>query len=417
MAISILSQQTSGSFRPVADPINFTVSSNNSGNCNFKYICRIYVNGTNVFQHKFFPDPVTGYGFFEINKILEDWIANTIPKQPYTTYFNVASATTIPTSLVSVICQFGEEYDLSVNCDGTIYTYLDLATSNTFYAFNGAIDYENWPTWTHTDYLISTSISTTKKFLTNQPRTKEVTNNDSEYLDFISNDTINSNWNIYWTINYKNGGVSQIPTASATTLSGVKRYRIAVGPFDFNKIYGSTVIDWATVDSYSVYLRYTTTQVSETMTYKVKQPKPFQTRLAWINQLGGIDHFTFYHRNKKSYDITRKTFKKSLYSNYANSLTYQVGDRQDTNYFISAQEKHTVATFCRREEAAWLNELYFSPDVWTYNYTDPCTAITTWKMLPINVTTTNVEEKQRTTKPIEYSLEYTTSYDKILLKG
>ena len=153
-------------------------------------------------------------------------------------------------------------------------------------------------------------------------------------------------------------------------------------------------------------------------TFKVKPPKPFETRIGWINQMGGIDHFTFYHRNRKTYTIDRKAFKKSLSSNYSNNWTYQVGDREDTIYDISANENHSVSSFCNRYDAEWLSELFLSPDVWTYNYNDPCATITTWSMWPIVVTTNSVTpETQRISKPYLVSLDYSMGYTKNLIKG
>lgn len=415
MAAYFITNFTSGKYYPVNNPINITVNSANSGNCNFRYVARIFINNTFVFSSKLFPDPTTGYGFFQIDRILQDWITNTIPKTPYTAFFNIAASTTIPTALQSVYVKIGEEYDSSVNCDGTVYSYLDQVTSNTFYAYNGAFGYEEFLSYNDSDYILS-GASTTKKFLTNQPRTKEVTFNDSEYLDFLTNSTVNSTFQIVITRYDLSGVVDNITVpAGSPTLTGVKRYRIAVGPFDLNKILASNYITSST-SKYEIYISVSSIQVSETMTYKVKAPKPFETRLAWINQLGGIDHFTFYHRNNKSYDIVRKTFKKSLQSNYASNWTYQVGDRQDTTYNIAVNEKHSVSTYCGRLESAWLNELYFSLDVWTYNY-DACETITTWKMLPVVVTNTAVKEEQRISKPIMYSIDYEMAFNKNVITG
>lgn len=417
MAVSFIANLSSAAYYPTSNPITFTVNSNNSGNCNFRYVNDIYINNVKVFTQKQFPDPTTGYGFFDISRIISDYIDDLIPKSPYTAYFNLASSGTAPTALLSVYCKLGEEYDTSVDCDGTIYSYLNLIESNTIYAFNGAIDYEDWPSFNYTNYLVSTAASSTKKFLTNAPRTLDITDKDSFYLDFLSNETINSNWNIYLTINWKNGSTSQLPLTAAS-LSAYKRYRIAVGPFDINKIYGSTPLDSSLVNTYSVYLRYNTTQVSESFTFKMKAAKEFETRFAWVNQLGGIDHFTFYHRNTKTYNVTRKTYKKSLLRNYSNYWTYQVGDRETATYDVSATQTNKVSTFCYRSESEWLSELWFSTNAWIYDYVEdtPCNTITTWKMWPIVITDNSKEVKQKITKPIEYTISYQMAFGKNLIR-
>src|SRR5574343_742174 len=413
MAVSFIANLSSAAYYPTSNPITFTVNSNNTGNCNFRYINDIYVNGVKVFTQKQFPDTTTGYGFFDISQIVNDYINGTIPKSPYTDYFN----TTSNTDLLTVYCKLGEEYDSSVHCDGTIYTYLNQVQTNTIYAFQGAIDYEDYPSCIYSNYLITTSSSTTKKFLTNSPRTLDITDKDSFYLDFLSNETIDSNWDVYLTINWKNGSTSQLALTSGS-LTQYRKYRIAVGPFDINKIYGSTLLDSSLVNTYSVYLRYSTVRVSETFTFKMKAAKPYETRFAWTNQLGGIDHFTFYHRNTKSYNITRKTYKKSLLRNYSNYWTYQVGDREQATYNISAKQTNKVSTFCGRTESEWLSELWFSPNAWIYDYVEdtPCNTITTWKMWPIIITDDSKEVKQKMTKPIEYNITYEMAFGKNLIK-
>src|SRR5574343_30581 len=368
MAVSFIANLSSAAYYPTSNPITFTVNSNNTGNCNFRYINDIYVNGVKVFTQKQFPDTTTGYGFFDISQIVNDYINGTIPKSPYTDYFN----TTSNTDLLTVYCKLGEEYDSSVNCDGTIYTYLNQVQTNTIYAFQGAIDYEDYPSWIYSNYL---------------------------------------------TINWKNGSTSQLALTSGS-LTQYRKYRIAVGPFDINKIYGSTLLDSSLVNTYSVYLRYSTVRVSETFTFKMKAAKPYETRFAWTNQLGGIDHFTFYHRNTKSYNITRKTYKKSLLRNYSNYWTYQVGDREQATYNISAKQTNKVSTFCGRTESEWLSELWFSPNAWIYDYVEdtPCNTITTWKMWPIIITDDSKEVKQKMTKPIEYNITYEMAFGKNLIK-
>lgn len=362
MSLSIISQKTSSTFHPVANAINVTVNSNNSGNCNYRYICDIYVNNVRVFRDKLSPDPSTGYGFFQTQRIIQDYIENLVPKTPYTDNFNLASGSSAPTGLLTVYFKFGEEYDSSSTCDGDVAQYLNLATSNTIYVFNGAINYEDFPTWDYTDYKVGTASATTL-FLTNTPREIEVTYNDSFFLDFLSLVTIDSNINIKYT-GWRNG-TPNVQTYTSTTLTANKRYRIAVGPYDLNKIDTQPTINQA-VDYYDIELRYGTTIISERIRFKVKPPRAFQTRVGFIGRLGSIEHFTFYHRNVTSYEVERKNFKKVLNSNYSGDWSYQVGDRSDTTYSTKTTEKHAVATFCSQDMSLWLYEMWLSPDVWVY---------------------------------------------------
>lgn len=360
MAITIVSNFTSGKFYPSANQINTTVNSNNSGKCNFRYICDLYINGTKVYTDKIFPDPSTGYGFFLLSRVLQDYIA-TVQLSNTFSYFNLAAASAVPTSTFSVYCKFGEEYDSTTTCDGTVLQYTNLATSNTFYVYEAAFDYEDFPNYTYTNYLVGTSSTTASiPFLTNSPREIDVTYNDSYYLDFLTLQPINSNWRLKIDV----AGTTYLNIA-ATSLTNVKRYRLAVGPYNLNKISGTPIIN-QDISSYQIYLTYNNIRQTEIFTFNVKDPKTFTTRIGFVGLLGGIENFTFYHRNSKAFNIERKTYERSLGRNISNAWSYTVGDRGTTTYKISANEQHRVSTFCSKDMSEWLYEMWLSPDVWTY---------------------------------------------------
>jgi len=379
MAITVVNQKSSNTFHPVANPINVTVNSNNSGNCNFRYICDIYINGTKVFRDKLFPDPSTGYGFFQLARIIQDYADWGLPLSTQTTggFYNIASNTR-PNSMLSVYCKFGEEYDISTDCSGSVSQYLNLVTSNTFYAFNGVVDYEDFPSFDYTDYLLGqgswgTGVNT-EKFLTNSPRTLDIGYDDSYYLNFYSLTAPTSNAfatyiAIRVTTYYKAGGTNvwDIPVTAAMTLNAYKHYRIAVGPYNINEFVGAgpfPITQW--VYKYDVQLINSSNLAakSETFTFNLKTPTENKTRIGFVGLLGNTEYFNFFHRNKKMTEIERKNYRKTLNSNYSGVWSYRVGDRSETTYSIKAQEKHTVASYVNRDDSAWLSELFLSPEVW-----------------------------------------------------
>ena len=364
MAITILKNFTTNKFYPSSNPINCTLSSNNTGKCNFRYICDLYINGTKVNSQKLFPDPTTGYAFFQVSRVIQDYIETLLVKETGSQIINLAASATAPTAALSVYCRFGEEYDSSTTCDGSILQYPNLATSNTFYAYQAAIDYEYFPSYDSSKYVFATSSAPNKLFLTNTSREVDVTYNDSYFLDFLSLQTINASYSVeaklYDTSN------SLLTTKTWTrTLTNTKRYRIAVGPFDIN-YYEDDVVISPSVSYYTITVNWSGTPISETFTFNVKCPKPFRTRIAFIGLLGGIEHFTFYHRNRKAYNIERKNFQRGLQRNYANNWTYEVGDRGMQTYAINANEVNVVSSYCTSDEAKWLYEMWLSPEVWTY---------------------------------------------------
>ena len=362
--VTIISNFTSGKFYPSTNPINITVNSNNNGNCNFRYICDVYVNNIKVFTDKLFPDPLTGYGFFQISRVLQDYIS-TYQTVNQTSIIGVAAETATPTGAINVYCKFGEEYDISNDCTGDVIQYPNLVTSNAFKVYEASIDYEDFPSYTDSTYLMGHSATPVNiKFLTNSPRTIELTYNDSFYLDFITNYPINNSWDVVFEIQRLDGTLTS--TMQAITLPDIKRYRIAVGPFDINNLMNDTVIGM-NVLSYNVFLRYNNVRQSEIFYFKVKEPKCFQTRIGFTGLKGGLEHFTFYHRNTTSFNIDRKNYDRSLGHNVSGEWKYNVGDRGTTTYKVNANEVHTVASYCEKSVSEWLYEMWLSPEVWTYN--------------------------------------------------
>ena len=484
MAIFIISNLTSNKFYPSQNPINVTLNSNNSGKCNFRFICDVYINNVKVFTDKLFPDPTTGYGFFQLSRVIQDYIQTYFVKESNATgggLIKLAANTTAPSAAFQLELKFGEEYDSTTTCDGPITQYLNLATSNTAYVFECAIDYEEFPTFNGNSYLMGT-VSNTTPFLTNSNNEIDVTYNDTYSVDFITTQTINSNWKVYITTYNSSNAVLATYSTTSASLSNVRRYRVLCGPYDINSIYGSTIIG-KNVSYYTVCLKYSNTTISETLTFNVKEPKTFRTRIAFIGLKGGVEHFTFYHRNKTQYNVERKTFNKALQSNYSGQWKYEVGDRGESVYAINAQQQNAVSTYCDKSTSEWLYEMWLSPIVWTYLRPDLYSfrtivdgsdlkiwvdgehgivqndmiyvfsdngsleglyealyvdgnIITTdagwstslsgcgwiqkqenWKTLPIVISDNAIEVKQKTGRPIEYSLNYRASYQKTTLRG
>jgi hypothetical protein len=482
MAITIISNLTSNKWYPSSNPINITVDSNNSGKCNFRYICDLYINGVKIFMDKLFPDPTTGYGFFQLSRVIQDYIQTTITKQSdYLTnssLIKAASSLSAPSSQFSIQVKFGEEYDNSVNCDGTVLQYLNLQNSNTAFVFETAIDYEDFPTFNGNSYLMGTQSATTP-FLTNSNKEIEVTYNDPYSVDFITTNQMNSSWNVLVS-RYANGSIISTQSIPYVGVSTIKRWRLWCGPLDINSTIADVFISPA-VDEYRVQLRYINTVVSETLTFKVKDPKPFRTRIGFTGLKGGVENFTFYHRNRKSFNIVRKDYNKTLQSNYSNQLKYEVGDRGDTTYAVSAKEVHNVASFCDKKTSEWLYEMWLSPNVFTWKRQDLLEFRTyvdgsdlklwvegdllagdtiyvfdnggnlngrtevvsvsgnsvltdagwstslsgcgwvlkesEWQILPIIISDNSIEVKQKLSRPIEYSLNYAMAYEKTTLRG
>lgn len=373
MAISFISQITANKFLPSANPINMTVNSNNNGKCNFRYVCDVYINDINVFRFKLFPDPNTGYGFFQLADVINDYLKEFMP---ITNIAGVSIGTDTGSnpnkSMAKVYCKFGEEYDSSINCDSQVDIYPNLNTSNTFYAFYGAIDYKDWPTfnttgWTEyvTDHAYNPS-ATPIKFLTNRPRgSVDCTYNDNYYLDYLCSTGVNSDVKLKIRLN---GDNLQTYSISLSGFPNNTRMRITCGPNDINRRYGDSIIN-STTKYYEVWLDNEpalTVPVRLTEIFKINviKPKTYRTRIGFIGLLGSIEYVTFYHRDIARMEIDRKNFKNYLTSKKGNTWSYNVGDREWETYATTASEKHNVTSFVSKEESQWLYEMWLSTNVW-----------------------------------------------------
>lgn len=360
MAISFINQIASNRFLPVSNPVNITVNSNNTGKCNFRYVCDIYIDGTNTYRFKLFPDPATGYGFFQLSDVISDYLTEYLST---TNVAGIVSATTgTQKSVAKIQCKFGEEYDSSTNCDGDIIIYPNLNTSNEFYVFNAVLDYEVWPSYTGQEYLVNYTQSSTTKFLTNIPRgVADATYADNFYLEYLTLNTTSAGTIL--NINSVNIDGSTASATFSATANNNKRLRVNCGPFGINKSLGTSFINQST-KYYEVSIKTGATQSTESFKINVIKPKTYRTRLGFVNQLGSIDYITFYHRNMERYDIDRRTFKRYLTSNKGSGQwTYAVGDRQLTQYAAKASVQHTVTTFVLEKTSEWLNELWLSNNV------------------------------------------------------
>jgi hypothetical protein len=357
--VSIINQIGANSYRPVINPINIVVNSNQTGQCNFRYIADLYIDDVFVFRWKLFPDPATGYGFFQLSGVISDYLQENL-NFPLIAGVTAGSSAT-QKSIVKVQLRFGEEYDNSTNCDGNVVIYDNLLNSNVFYVFNGTFQYEDFPNYVDNDYKVVYNVNANRKFLTNSPRGElDLTWNDSYYLDFVS-ETAPLNTSLE--IELDSGVTYSIPITPQTN---VRRFRITCGPYNVNRGLAQNIIN-SKVKWYNVYLRNDNGSIpTEKWTIKVKAPSQWMTKFGFIGLLGSPEHITFYHRNQKTIDIERQNYKRFLLSNKSNFLTYDVGDRELTTFNTKAQMRGKVSSFVSRKQSEWLNELWLSNNVWEW---------------------------------------------------
>lgn len=364
MAVTIVSNIASNSFLPVANPINLTVNSNNTGKCNFRYVCDVRIDDVNVFRFKLFPDPNTGYGFFQLSDVIGDYLIQNLTTLNSAGVYSASTST--EKTAVKVELRFGEEYDNSTDCSQPVTVFPNLAQSNIFYAYYGGFDYEEWPEYQQTDWLVDFTTKPTN-FLTKVPRgSVEASFADGYFLDFLSTTALSAINSRIRIVVYKGPGQPVILNITPPNFSSsVKRYRISCGPAQINRFAQTTLIDaFTTHYTVGVFNLITNQYVTELFEIRVSKPTERRKRIGFVNLLGSLDYITFFNRDRSQFTIDRKNYKQYLTSRKGNNWSYDVGDRQGTTYALTAKEDHVVSTFVSRKTSEYLYEMWLSTDVW-----------------------------------------------------
>lgn len=402
---------------PVYNNIVFTVNSTNKANCSFKYVCDVYVNGVYVTRLKLFPKGANGYAEFKVNRVLEDFVTYDLQK-------NLTGFRTNDNSILAYVLKFGEEY--STGCDGVTTIFPDLTVTSAFYAWNAALQYREWKDFDYTDFQMD---GTSKRFLTNAPSGHLIKYSDSSVLnmfnltssviDFAEVKTYDSSDNLLGTYTINN---------TFTTVSTTARRLLSLGcgPDNLNKTTlasGSQPVITTSVAYYTVQLWNDTSPdvaVSELYAFEIDtRDTRFETkRFWWLNRLGAFDSYSFTLRDTRKVAISKSKYSKLLGGLSGSEWTYTLGDRGQTVLNVIAQESGTVlSNWLSEDEALWMEELFTSPEVYITEVNgDGCDVGGTGVTLnidPIVITSSTFEEKvKKTTKNINYTIEYDKAYEK-----
>lgn len=120
---------------------------------------------------------------------------------------------------------------------------------------------------------------------------------------------------------------------------------------------------WTSVTALFVRFRLAVSQPAITEKFRFKINKKCtqyeRVRLCWLNRHGGWDYFTFNKDNKKTTEVQRTQYTKTLKWDYA------VGDRGDTILSQKGKESYLLnSDWVTEYEAQWIEELFTSPEVY-----------------------------------------------------
>ncbi len=264
-----------------------------------------------------------------------------------------------PNSLVSYVVNFTEEWDNEAG----VKTEFGTLNENFKKAVNAAL--QHLEVQDLSAYELGGS---TKKFLTNAP-TQKIRDGEEVQLSFLDDFNVSFKYERYDLTGASTGVVTSGSTA--VTHRGILPVN--------STILGTS----ATVSKVDVWIAEFVggAQRSEKKTFVFDTRCADPIRLHWKNRLGGFDAFTFRGDNSKAVFERRTEYTKQL------PVSFTAKDRGTTTLGVVANEKvEAYSEFLTKTQAAWIAELFTSPEVYQVIDSD---------LVPVNITNTSdtIDEK------------------------
>lgn len=366
MAVSSI--QTPAAIMPAFNPIVFTVNSTNKAQCNFKYICDVYVENVFVARLKLSPAGSNGYASFKVNRVLEDFVSYDLKNNLYGSNIFAMNSNTCK----AYVLKFGEEYDNSAQCNAGTTVYPDLLTTTTYYVFNAARQYGEWLDWDPDDYDM---YHITAKFMTDFPNEAlinmghQLTFNflNSGFVYFLRVQTYSASNTLLGEYYFDNNYF--VVTGSAN-----KILTVGVGPENLNNSILSVSSPSSGVPITNNVHHYTVelfdaafNQISEikTITLDKRFTKYPAHRLWWLNRFGGFDSYNYGMKDARTVEVNQSTFTKLYGRQSGSDWSYNIGDRGKTVISVDASESRTYnSNWLTEQESLWMEQLFTSPEVY-----------------------------------------------------
>jgi len=248
-----------------------------------------------------------------------------------------------------------------------------------------------------TEFTILDTVSTTRRFLTNQPKSLRIGRTDDAQLNYLTDQTP------AWTVGtyafrietFDSTGASIAVTDFGIASGGTESQSIGIGTNNL----GATIT--AATVKYEVTLFRTDvlTQLSETLTYVIDDNcHRSNVRIFWLNEWGGVDSYTFTGMATES-----TSSKKTSLDNKFTTLPVAFLEGEQEMIMSENDKPRTVNSgFVNRETATWLEELIKATKVWTVF--DGLVEYVPLKLLKNNSGTNSEEVKYNVT--IQFELAY-----------
>lgn len=241
------------------------------------------------------------------------------------------------------------------------------------------------------DYPSVPEMSETSRFLTDAPRIQTIQDDENYVLYYLNGQTgdrqvIEADFAVYEFYNENNQQINyfeQVLNFSGTTYAtptgytdNLRVFALPCGTKDITNLFAT--IDWSQVSYYRVQLFYGLPTnysdrlstgpigpVSEAFYFYVDgNCGPENTRIAFLNQKGGYDYFTFTAFRQDTKKITRQTYDNRYYATNLSSPDRNVGRTVKT--FDTNVEREIVleSDYLSVPYGQWLEQLFLSPQVY-----------------------------------------------------
>jgi len=280
----------------------------------------------------------------------------------------------------------------------------------TIYSFNGALTFQGFRNWSAADYNMNYTSSTLTKFLTEIPRSYDITLNDRVWINGLQNDIANPPTLGFITTNNGTYGVNnQFGSTGQTFLVQHK-----IGAKDLTETTDTSLVALTgtlpAVDSNTTFITYfqsklpTGTAVSETITLNIVDDcsKHESIRFFYMDKLGSYLPVTFNKVSKNNITNTRSNYKQNYgsYDATSNVWGYTTYDKGNTTYDLTSKEIVTCTSDWMNEEGvAMVTSMLNSPIVYIQDENGEYIAIT--------ITTNSYEVKKTVNdKLINYTISF-----------
>ena len=340
MAVTI-NQSPSTDFVLSGNPIVWVFSSNQTAQVNFSYYVEVYVDSVLHSTHQVFPESGI-YGKFDGSEIAESYL----------------SAPQLPTDINGTNPIDATMYLTIYERYGTTPTLQASTNTTTLYFIKGKLFTNDWINTNINDYYINDKIQA-KKMLTQCPDFN-LRQGEKQIFNFVMSDA--NIYGYYVELRYKDTNGNTVNSESIANSGYLLQNSFMLTYAALDAYYSLDNV--ATVD---VWLNQPVSAViSETITINIDNScAEYTARLHFLNQLGGIDAFTFTQVGRYNATTETQSFLTTQGTFDGATFGWDGLNSQVNNYQVGVNRKLKIESgWITADVQEWLNNnLFTSPYV------------------------------------------------------